>query len=74
VRATDRRAAVELNLAKHLRPGCNYGPWWSPAEVKLLGKLPDQEVAAKVGRTPNAVRVKRAKLGIPNPRDRRRRG
>ena len=33
----------------------------------------DEEVVAKVGRTPNAVRVKRERLGLPNPRDRRRR-
>jgi hypothetical protein len=68
-----RQTARELNLGKYLRPGYNLGPWWSPAEVKLLGRLPDDEVAAKVGRTPDAVRCKRGKLGIPNPRDRRHR-
>ena len=31
------------------------------------GTLPDDEVAAKVGRTPGAVRQKRGKLGTPNP-------
>jgi hypothetical protein len=71
--ARRRRTAVELDLGRHLRPGYNLGPWWSPAEVKLLGRLPDEEVAAKVGRTHNAGRIKREKLGIPNPRDRRRR-
>jgi hypothetical protein len=68
-----RRTAVEKNLAQYIRPGYNLGPWWSPAELRLLGKLPDEDVAAKVGRTHNAVRIKRGKLGIPNPRDQRRR-
>jgi hypothetical protein len=69
-----RRTARALNLGRHLPTGCNYAPWWSLAELRLLGRLPDGEVAAKVGRTPNAVRQKRQELGIPNPRDRRRRG
>ena len=38
---------------------------WKPAEVKLLGTLPDAEVAAETGRTADAVRSKRSKLGIP---------
>ena len=40
---------------------------WTPAEVKLLGKLPD-EVAVRIGRTVNAVRCKREKAGIASPR------
>jgi hypothetical protein len=68
-----RRIALELGYVRRIRPGSNLGPWWTPAEVKLPGRLPDEEVAAKVGRTPNAVRCKREKLDIPNPRDRRRR-
>ena len=68
-----RRTARALNLGRHLPTGCSHAPWWSPAELRLLGSLPDDEVAAKVGRTPNAVRCKREKLGIPNPVDRRRR-
>jgi hypothetical protein len=67
-----RRTARELGLGRHLRPGYNLGPWWSPAEVPLLGKLPDDEVAAEVGRSPDAVRRKREELGAPNPVDRRR--
>jgi hypothetical protein len=69
-----RRTALELGLVRHIRPGYNLGPWWMPAELRLLGRLPDEEVAAKVGRSADAVRQKREKLGIPNPRDRRRRG
>lgn len=45
-----RQAAPELGLVRHVRPGCNLGPWRSPREVALLGRLPDEEVAAKVGR------------------------
>jgi hypothetical protein len=68
-----RRTAVEGGYVRRLRPGYNLGPWWSRREVALLGKLPDEEVAAKVGRTHNAVRIKREKLGNTNPQDRRRR-
>ena len=42
-------------MADAPRESCKRFSWWSPGEVKLLGKLPDDEVAAKVGRTPNAV-------------------
>jgi hypothetical protein len=43
------------------------GPWWTAKQRALLAKLPDEEVAAKVGRTPGAVRSQRQLLGIPNP-------
>jgi hypothetical protein len=67
-----RRTALEQDLIRHARPGY-HGPWWAPRELALLGKLPDEEVAARTGRSPNAVRTKREKLGIPKPRDGRRR-
>jgi hypothetical protein len=38
---------------------------WLPAEVKLLGLRSDQEVAELLGRTVEAVRLKRSRLGIP---------
>jgi hypothetical protein len=41
--------------------------------LKLLGKLPDDEVAARIGRTMDAVRAQRNWLGIATARDRRRR-
>jgi hypothetical protein len=62
--------AKERALGK-LQPGYQ-GPWWKKKELKLLGKLPDAEVAEKIGRTTNAVRVRRTMLGIPSARDRRR--
>jgi hypothetical protein len=68
-----RRTAVELGLGRNLRLGYNRGPWWTRAELALLSKLPGEEVAARTERTHNAVRVKRTKLGIPNPCDRRSR-
>jgi hypothetical protein len=60
------RRALELGLARHLKTGY-HGPRWTKAQLQLLGKEPDEVVAGKVGRTPNAVRVKREELGIPNP-------
>jgi hypothetical protein len=59
-----RRTALELGYGRRLRPGYNLGPWWSPRELALLGKLPDEEVAAKVGWAPNAVWCKRAKAVV----------
>lgn len=35
----------------------------------MLGKLPDRELAALIGRTANAVSLKRTKLGIPTAVD-----
>jgi hypothetical protein len=49
------------------------GPLWTPEELALLGTMSNEEVAARVGRSVKAVRVKRNKLGIATPRDRRRR-
>jgi hypothetical protein len=42
-----------------------HGPWWSAEELRLLGIATDEEVAAKIGRTPNAVRLMRRRRGIP---------
>jgi hypothetical protein len=51
-------------------------PWlevaWQVHELVLLGTLPDADVAARIGRSTNAVRVKRTKLRIPTARDGRR--
>jgi hypothetical protein len=56
-----------LNLARHLRPGPHRHPAWTAEQIALLGTTPDEEVAAKVGRSVAAVRLKREKMGIPNP-------
>jgi hypothetical protein len=47
---------------------------WKPEEIALLGTLPDDELAQRLGRSHGSVSLKRRRLKIPNPRDRRRRG
>ena len=60
-----RRTALELGLQPlPQRPG---GRPWTRQELKLLGKMPDAELAARIGRTKNAVRVMRVRRGLPNP-------
>jgi hypothetical protein len=56
-----RRTARELSLGRYLRPGY-HGPWWTKAEVALLGRVPDEEVARRTGRSTDAVRQKREAL------------
>src|SRR5262249_4078865 len=65
------RRSRELNLARFLKKGY-HGPWWTDEQLALLGKEPDDVVAARIGRTENAVRLRRQLLAIPNPRDRRK--
>jgi len=60
------RAAIRLNLKQFLRTGY-HGPRWTQEQLQLLGKEPDEIVAGKVGRSVNAVRLRRERLGIPNP-------
>ena len=64
--------ARRLNLAQNLRRHRAENPAWSPVDLALLGTMPDDEVARLTGKTHNAVRIRREKLGIPNPTDRRR--
>jgi hypothetical protein len=59
-----RQTARALNLGRHLHKGY-HGPRWSDADLALLGTAPDAEVAARVGRSAQAVRIKRSRLGIP---------
>jgi hypothetical protein len=58
--------AKELGRWRFLRPGY-HGPWWTRAEVALLGRLPDDEAARRTGRSANAVRQKRELLGRDAP-------
>jgi hypothetical protein len=69
-RERHRQNAKRLNLAQYLPKGY-VGPWWTAKQRALLGKLPDEEVAAKVGRTVDAVRRQRYLLSIPNPQTNR---
>jgi hypothetical protein len=52
-----------LDHAQDPKPGLG----WPAEHLALLGTLTDAEVAARTGRSANGVRVKRCKLGIPNP-------
>src|SRR5262249_13825146 len=65
-RPPDQRRQGQTRKAKGL-PGPT-GRWkgreWTEVQVRLLGKLPDAEVAKKIGRSPNAVRIRREKRGI----------
>ena len=53
-----QRRSQALDLGHYLQAGF-HGPWWTPEEVALVGTAPDEVVAAQIGRTVNAVRVKR---------------
>jgi hypothetical protein len=62
-----RRTARELGL----RPDPSHvnGRPWMEEELALLGKLPDDEVARRTGRTWGAVRQRRNLLKIPTAKD-----
>jgi hypothetical protein len=60
------RRAWRLNLGRNLVKGY-HGPRWTKRQLPLLGRLPDEVVAERVGRSREAVRSKREALGIPNP-------
>jgi hypothetical protein len=59
-----RRTALELGLRP---PGPPAEVLWTAEELALLSTMPDEDVAAKIGRTAEGVRVKRSRCGIPNP-------
>jgi len=58
-----------LKIPRARKPGTNTSPW-TPAEIKLLGTLPDEEVARRIGRSVGAVIQRRELLHIPmqNPK------
>jgi hypothetical protein len=62
-----RRTAQERDLGQYLWNGSDPEKRWTAEHLALLGGLPDEEVARRTGRTEDAVRQKREKLGIPNP-------
>jgi hypothetical protein len=63
---------AEQGLARNLTLGY-HGPRWTAGQIALLGTMPDEKVARRIGRTPNAVRQQRARLGIAKPFDGRHR-
>jgi hypothetical protein len=65
-----RRTALELRLRPTTtRP--NGSTYWKAEELALLGTMPDAELAAKLGRTVEAVRLARTRRGISTAHDRR---
>jgi hypothetical protein len=68
-RAAKSELARRLDFGRYLKPGY-HGPRWTAKERRMLGKLPDDEVAQRIGRTVGAVRVKRVELGLANPESR----
>ena len=66
-----RQTAKALGLRPPQRPG---GRPWTQKELDLLGTVPHGELAARIGRTETAVRVKRLLRRIPTAAARRRRG
>ena len=42
----------------------SHGPAWSKKELRLLGRLPDRELARRLGRTYRAVQARRKRMGI----------
>lgn len=55
------RAAKRLRLGRNLQPCPRPGGSrpWTRSELRLLWRMPDAEIAKRIGRTPNAVRQKR---------------
>jgi hypothetical protein len=61
------RSLVRRRAATRRQQG--YGRWpskndWKPEELALLGTMPDDQLAERIGRTANGVRAKRTRLGI----------
>jgi hypothetical protein len=66
----------ENRRRRNIERGCFKGGYngprrWKPEQLALIGTAPDDEVAARIGKTPKAVQVMRKRLGIPIAVDRR---
>jgi len=55
--------AGQARGARHHRQGGHYG-LYTEAEERLLGKMPDAELAQRLGRTPFSIQARRIALGI----------
>jgi hypothetical protein len=67
-----RQAGVTSGAARQMRRSLGiraYQPkdQWTHDEIALLGTRPDREIAGRLHRSLEAVKLKRAKLGIPVP-------
>jgi hypothetical protein len=65
-----RRAATRKRNG--VRPPRPREDGWEPEHLALLGRRPDEEIAALTGRSHNAVRIRRERLRIPNTFARRK--
>jgi hypothetical protein len=63
VSAETRRKLSEANKRIGNRPPS--GKLWAAEELALLGKVPDRELARRLGRSVQSVTLRRWKLGIP---------
>jgi hypothetical protein len=66
-----QRNSIKNDLAQYLVTGY-HGPRWTKADIALLGKMTDEEVGRRTGRTVEGVRQKREGLGIPSPSEDRK--
>jgi hypothetical protein len=69
-----RGTAKRLDLGRHLekaRVRRWAGMFWTAEQDALLGTVPDADLAEQFGRTENAVRVRRIRLGVATFQDRR---
>jgi hypothetical protein len=67
-----RRLAKKNNLIRFARAKRSASPPWTAKELAQLGKLPDEALAQRTGRTVEAVRIMRNRRGIPKTEDGRR--
>jgi hypothetical protein len=58
-----RAIAIKLNLGQYWELRSKEGDW-TKEELAMLGTMPDEEIAKRIGRTTNAVRVQRTKRRI----------
>jgi transcriptional regulator with XRE-family HTH domain len=65
-------AVLGEDLTRDLEPAQRPGGWTSEEEA-LLGTMPDEKVAERIGRSARTVHRRRTELGIPSTHDRRRR-
>lgn len=68
----EQRRRIALEQGRRPIPGYVNGRPWTASELSLLGTVPDSELAAKIDRTPGAVRQMRTSRSIPSAMDRRR--
>jgi hypothetical protein len=63
-RRARRRRAITMKLGRNLILGY-HGPRWSNEQLAMLPQMSDAQIAARTGRSKNAVRIMRQRLGLP---------